>query len=204
MLYDDRPKVSPGVKFGDAELIGVPRIVIVGRGAADGEVELWDRRTGEREVPVAELLAALRASRRPLPRNGSFGGCWASTPTNTAVSWMLWTAPAQARVASGAFDMSRRSRIDPGLMRAPLRSSELTDLDIARSRMRAPADVAHPFHGVHVVGAALEGVRERAEVFAALFREGDAFSHVTAAALLGAPLPPAARPTAPRHLNRNG
>lgn len=60
VLYDDRPKVSPGVKFGDAELIGVPTIVIVGRGAADGIVELWDRRTGTRtELPVAELPAAL-------------------------------------------------------------------------------------------------------------------------------------------------
>ncbi|MBF4573788.1 proline--tRNA ligase [Herbiconiux sp. VKM Ac-1786] len=48
VLFDDRPKVSPGVKFGDAELIGVPRIVIVGRGVADGQVELWDRATGER------------------------------------------------------------------------------------------------------------------------------------------------------------
>lgn len=46
VLYDDRPKVSPGVKFGDAELVGVPKIVIVGRGAADGQVELWDRSTG--------------------------------------------------------------------------------------------------------------------------------------------------------------
>ncbi|WP_344091165.1 proline--tRNA ligase [Microbacterium deminutum] len=60
VLYDDRPKVSPGVKFGDAELVGVPRIVIVGRGAADGQVELWDRRSGTREVvPVAEAVAAL-------------------------------------------------------------------------------------------------------------------------------------------------
>ncbi|WP_022884172.1 proline--tRNA ligase [Glaciibacter superstes] len=60
VLYDDRPKVSPGVKFGDAELIGVPKIVIVGRGAADGIVEFWDRRTGEREqVPVAEIAARL-------------------------------------------------------------------------------------------------------------------------------------------------
>jgi prolyl-tRNA synthetase len=60
VLYDDRPKVSPGVKFGDAELLGVPTIVIVGRGAADGIVELWDRRTGDRrELPVAELVAAL-------------------------------------------------------------------------------------------------------------------------------------------------
>lgn len=60
VLYDDRPKVSPGVKFGDAELVGVPQIVIVGRGAADGQVELWDRRTGEREVvDVADALARL-------------------------------------------------------------------------------------------------------------------------------------------------
>ena len=63
VLYDDRPtKVSPGVKFADAELVGVPRIVIVGRGAADGQVELWDRRSGDREVlPVAEAVARLTA-----------------------------------------------------------------------------------------------------------------------------------------------
>ncbi|POX66415.1 proline--tRNA ligase [Microbacterium sp. Ru50] len=62
VVYDDRPKVSPGVKFGDAELVGVPRIVIVGRGAADGQVELWDRRTGEREtVAVADAVARLTA-----------------------------------------------------------------------------------------------------------------------------------------------
>ncbi|WP_374315308.1 proline--tRNA ligase [Microbacterium sp.] len=61
VLYDDRPKVSPGVKFGDAELVGVPQIVIVGRGAADGQVELWDRRSGERDVvPVDEAVARLR------------------------------------------------------------------------------------------------------------------------------------------------
>ncbi|MFV0374380.1 proline--tRNA ligase [Microbacterium sp.] len=60
VLYDDRPKVSPGVKFGDAELVGVPRILIVGRGAADGEVEVWDRRSGQRRVlPAAEAVAAL-------------------------------------------------------------------------------------------------------------------------------------------------
>ncbi|MCR2785378.1 MULTISPECIES: proline--tRNA ligase [unclassified Microbacterium] len=60
VLFDDRPKVSPGVKFGDAELVGVPQIVIVGRGAADGQVELWDRRTGERDVVAAtEVVARL-------------------------------------------------------------------------------------------------------------------------------------------------
>jgi prolyl-tRNA synthetase len=60
VLFDDRPKVSPGVKFGDAELIGVPVIVIAGRGIADGVVELWDRRSGERtQVPVAEIATRL-------------------------------------------------------------------------------------------------------------------------------------------------
>ena len=49
VLYDDRPKVSPGVKFKDAELIGVPTIVVVGRNLAEGTVEVRDRRTGERE-----------------------------------------------------------------------------------------------------------------------------------------------------------
>ncbi|HET8896391.1 MAG TPA: proline--tRNA ligase [Protaetiibacter sp.] len=63
VLYDDRPKVSPGMKFGDAELLGVPTVVIVGRGAADGLVELWDRRTNERtEVPASELVERFRAS----------------------------------------------------------------------------------------------------------------------------------------------
>jgi prolyl-tRNA synthetase len=62
VLYDDRPKVSPGVKFGDAELVGVPQIVIVGRGAAEGEVELWDRRSGERTlVSAAEAVTRLAA-----------------------------------------------------------------------------------------------------------------------------------------------
>ncbi|MDN4612724.1 proline--tRNA ligase [Arthrobacter burdickii] len=61
VLYDDRPKVSPGVKFGDAELIGVPTIVVVGRGLADGVLEVKDRRTGEAQnVPVAEAAALLR------------------------------------------------------------------------------------------------------------------------------------------------
>jgi prolyl-tRNA synthetase len=49
VLYDDRPgKVSPGVKFKDAELIGVPTIVVVGKGLADGTMEVKDRATGER------------------------------------------------------------------------------------------------------------------------------------------------------------
>jgi prolyl-tRNA synthetase len=60
VLYDDRPKLSPGVKFADAEILGVPRIVIVGRGAAEGMVELGDRRSGERsDMPLADVVDAL-------------------------------------------------------------------------------------------------------------------------------------------------
>ena len=57
VIFDDRPKVSPGVKFKDAELIGLPTIVTVGRGLADGNVEVKDRRSGERtEVPVGDAV----------------------------------------------------------------------------------------------------------------------------------------------------
>ncbi len=62
VILDDRAKVSPGVKFADAELIGVPWIIICGRGVSEGEVELWNRRSGERvqvklDSAIAELLA---------------------------------------------------------------------------------------------------------------------------------------------------
>ncbi|CAM3548084.1 proline--tRNA ligase [Nocardiopsis gilva] len=49
VLVDDRKGVSPGVKFTDAELLGIPTAVIVGKGLAQGVVELRDRATGERE-----------------------------------------------------------------------------------------------------------------------------------------------------------
>jgi prolyl-tRNA synthetase len=53
VIYDDRHKVSPGVKFKDAELIGVPTIVVVGKSLADGTIEVKDRRTGVREDVAA-------------------------------------------------------------------------------------------------------------------------------------------------------
>jgi prolyl-tRNA synthetase len=61
VIYDDRAgKVSPGVKFKDAELLGVPTIVTVGRGLADGVVEVKDRKTGERQdVPVTDAAQRL-------------------------------------------------------------------------------------------------------------------------------------------------
>jgi prolyl-tRNA synthetase len=58
VLVDDRAGVSPGVKFTDAELIGVPAILVVGRRAAEGIVELKDRRTGTREEMTVEAALA--------------------------------------------------------------------------------------------------------------------------------------------------
>ena len=59
VLVDDR-KASPGVKFADAEILGMPIIVVVGRGLADGVVELRNRATGERaDTPVADAVNAV-------------------------------------------------------------------------------------------------------------------------------------------------
>ncbi|WP_347351844.1 proline--tRNA ligase [Intrasporangium sp.] len=61
-IVDDRTAVSPGVKFKDSELIGVPTIVVVGKGLARGVVEVKDRRSGERrEVPVGSAVAEVLA-----------------------------------------------------------------------------------------------------------------------------------------------
>lgn len=59
VLLDDR-KASPGVKFADSEILGMPTSVVVGRGLKDGLVEVRDRATGEnREVSVAEAVSAV-------------------------------------------------------------------------------------------------------------------------------------------------
>ncbi|WP_203225427.1 proline--tRNA ligase [Williamsia herbipolensis] len=61
VLLDDR-KASPGVKFKDAELLGTPYIVVVGRGFVDGLVEVRVRATGAvSEIPVADVRSALGA-----------------------------------------------------------------------------------------------------------------------------------------------
>jgi prolyl-tRNA synthetase len=67
VLFDDRTGVSVGVKFKDAELIGVPLIIVVGRGLVDGLVEVRDRASGERgdvaiDAVVANVTARLAAS----------------------------------------------------------------------------------------------------------------------------------------------
>ena len=63
VLFDDRQGISPGVKFNDSELLGIPTIVVVGKGLADGVIELKDRTTGERiDVPVSDAVAQIRQS----------------------------------------------------------------------------------------------------------------------------------------------
>ena len=61
VLFDDRRKVSAGVKFADSELLGMPYIVVVGRSLAkDGTVEIRNRRSGERiSVSVQQAVAQL-------------------------------------------------------------------------------------------------------------------------------------------------
>lgn len=60
VLFDDRPKTSPGVKFKDAELLGMPFIVILGRSFAEGIVELRIRGGETLEVASAEVVAKVR------------------------------------------------------------------------------------------------------------------------------------------------
>jgi prolyl-tRNA synthetase len=53
VLYDDRVDVSAGVKFKDAELIGVPTVVVAGKGLADGDIEVRDRRSRTTDIVAA-------------------------------------------------------------------------------------------------------------------------------------------------------
>jgi prolyl-tRNA synthetase len=46
------------VKFSDAELIGVPNVIICGKGLENGEVDFWNRRSGDRRsVPLNSVVA---------------------------------------------------------------------------------------------------------------------------------------------------
>jgi prolyl-tRNA synthetase len=61
-MLDDRRDPSAGVKFKDAELIGIPVIMVVGKSLAEGNIELRNRKTGEKsEVAVGQAVAAVTA-----------------------------------------------------------------------------------------------------------------------------------------------
>ena len=62
VMFDDRKSVSPGVKFNDAELLGMPWIVVVGKKLAEGLVEVKNRKTGERQdVAVTKIVSHLKS-----------------------------------------------------------------------------------------------------------------------------------------------
>ncbi|NUP82898.1 MAG: proline--tRNA ligase [Nonomuraea sp.] len=65
VLVDDRPQVSPGVKFKDAELLGLPTIVVVGRGLSQGVIELRDRVAGtKQEIPLSDAASHILSTCR--------------------------------------------------------------------------------------------------------------------------------------------
>jgi prolyl-tRNA synthetase len=68
VILDDRAGLSMGVKFNDAELLGMPVIVVVGRGLADGVIELKDRRSGERrDIALVDAVGEIGALLATLP-----------------------------------------------------------------------------------------------------------------------------------------
>jgi prolyl-tRNA synthetase len=68
VLLDDRKGVSPGVKFNDSELIGVPLIMVVGKKLTEGAIEVKDRASGERvDVAIDDAVATISARIRVLP-----------------------------------------------------------------------------------------------------------------------------------------
>jgi prolyl-tRNA synthetase len=69
VLHDDRADVSAGVKLKDAELIGIPNIVIVGQGLAEGFVEVRDRRSG-----ATERVAAVKIAQHLIDRSHDSSG----------------------------------------------------------------------------------------------------------------------------------
>lgn len=84
--------------------------------------------------------------------------------------------------------MHRRADLPPALTIGPFRTSEARAEGVSAKRLRS-RDVVQPFRGVNIAGPIPETVMERAHALAPLLRPSDAFSHSTAARLLGAPLP---------------
>ena len=62
VMFDDRKSVSPGVKFNDAELLGMPWIVVVGKKLSEGLVEVKNRKTGERQdIEISKIVSHLKS-----------------------------------------------------------------------------------------------------------------------------------------------
>ena len=68
VMIDDRRGVSPGVKFNDSELIGVPLVVVVGKKLAEGAIEVKDRASGQRQdVALGDAVATISELVQALP-----------------------------------------------------------------------------------------------------------------------------------------
>ena len=68
VMIDDRRGTSPGVKFKDAELIGIPLIVVVGKALEQGNVEVRVRKTGDKsEVSVTSAVDEIAKTLATLP-----------------------------------------------------------------------------------------------------------------------------------------
>jgi prolyl-tRNA synthetase len=68
VMLDDRRGTSPGVKFKDAELIGIPMIVVVGKALEQGNIEVRVRKTGDKsEVSVASAADEIAKTLATLP-----------------------------------------------------------------------------------------------------------------------------------------
>jgi prolyl-tRNA synthetase len=62
VMFDDRKNVSPGVKFNDAELLGAPWIVVIGKKLVEGLIEVKNRKTGDRvDVKISDLVTHLQS-----------------------------------------------------------------------------------------------------------------------------------------------
>src|SRR5699024_7135404 len=81
--FDDRPKMSPGGKFTDAEPLGMPTIVIIGRNLGEGVVEVRERASGHRrDVHVDEAVTHVAALYPVTDRLGRAAGLDPQTPAD--------------------------------------------------------------------------------------------------------------------------
>lgn len=95
--------------------------------------------------------------------------------------------------------MVDRPSTDPLPRGAAIRTSEHAAFDTTRARLRARR-VQHPFNGVSTLGLDLDSIVDACLAYEPLLRPGEAFSHATAALLLGAPMPKSHRSVRPLHV----
>ena len=103
VLFDDRlGKVSPGVKFKDAELIGVPTIVVVGKGLVDGVVEVKDRATGDQAPRSRSPTSSPPSAPKGEPRFGGFSPPNLGLPVGQGRPGKAWGCAPQVSSARAA------------------------------------------------------------------------------------------------------